>query len=62
MRIVAITVELTAAEALAFAQFLKRVSLIDYKPIAVDQQEASEMLRAGESIQAALRDAGYAPR
>jgi hypothetical protein len=57
-----ITVTLTDAQAWAFAQFLKRVGLIDYKALAVDLEEAYTMLAAGQAIREELARAGYAPR
>ena len=57
-----ITVTLTNAQAWAFAEFLKRVSLADYAALAVDQEEAYRMLSAGEAIRQELANAGYAPR
>ena len=53
---------LTPAEALALAQFLKRVGVDDYRRLAVDRDEAWLMLDAGERVRAALAAAGYAPR
>jgi len=53
---------LNEAQADAFAQFLKRVGLSDYRALAVSEQEAYDMLSAGEQIRQALADAGYAPR
>ena len=57
-----ITVTLTANQAEAFAQFLKRVALSDYAALAQSQQEAYAMLSAGEVIRDELARAGYAPR
>jgi len=54
--------DLTLAEALALAQFLKRVGVDDYRRLAVDRDEAWLMLDAGERVRAALAAAGYAPR
>jgi hypothetical protein len=54
--------DLTPAEALALAQFLKRVGIDDYRRRAVDRDEAWLMLDAGERVRAALAAAGYAPR
>ena len=54
--------DLTPAQALALAQFLKRVGLDDYRRLAVDPDEAWTMLDAGERVRKALADAGYAPR
>ena len=59
---VAITVSMTANQAEAFAQFLKRVSLPNYAALAQGQQEAYAMLSAGEAIREELARAGYAPR
>jgi hypothetical protein len=53
---------LTPAEALALAQFLKRVGVDDYRRLAVDRDEAWLMLDAGERVRTALATAGYAPR
>lgn len=57
-----ITVTMTDTQAWAFAQFLKRVGLIDYKALAVDLEEAYTMLAAGQAIREELARAGYAPR
>jgi hypothetical protein len=62
MKPVTLTAELTGAQAFVFAQFLKRVGLVDYRVLAVDDDEAYTMLEAGEVIRAALREVGYAPR
>lgn len=59
---VTITATLTDAQAWAFAQFLKRVGLADYKGLSVDSDDAYTMLGAGELLRTALADAGYAPR
>ena len=58
---VQITVELTEQEALAYAQFLKRVGFYDYKQNAVDDNETYQMVYAGEKIRAALAEEGYSP-
>jgi hypothetical protein len=50
------------AEAWAFAQFLKRVGLDDYRALAIDADEAEQMRDAGEKLRAALALHGYAPR
>jgi hypothetical protein len=62
MKHVVVKVELTDAQAYALAQFLKRVGLTDYRPLAIDHDEAYTMLAAGEAVRAALREVGYAPR
>jgi hypothetical protein len=60
--LVHITAELPPDQALALAQFLKRVGLDDYRRLAVDADEAWNMLDAGERLRTALAAAGYAPR
>jgi len=49
-------------EAWAFAQFLKRVAMDDYRRLAVDGEEAYAMQGAGEVIRRALAAQGRAPR
>jgi len=55
-------VSLTPAQALAFAQFLKRAGHSNYQECAVDSNEAYQMLYAGEELRKSLAEAGYAPR
>jgi len=62
MNTIDLQVSLTLEQALALAQFLKRVGIDDYRTLAVDQDEAWHMLDAGERVRAALAEAGYAPR
>jgi len=57
-----IIVVLSTQMAWAYAQFLKRVSLDDYRQLAQDLEEAYSMLGAGEAIREELRQVGYAPR
>ena len=57
-----ITVILSTEMAWAYAQFLKRVGLDDYKALAVDLEEAYTMRSAGEAIREELARVGYAPR
>lgn len=59
---ITIEVELSDAQAWAFAEFLKRVGYGDYRPLAVDEREAYEMIYAGEKVRAALAEKGVAPR
>ena len=61
-RTVHLAFDLPPDEALALAQFLKRVGLDDFRQLAVDADEAYAMQAAGERVRAALADAGYAPR
>lgn len=57
-----IQVELSDDQAWAFAEFLKRVGYGDYRPLAVDESEAYDMIYAGGKVRAALAEQGYAPR
>ncbi len=59
---VCFTVELTEDQALAYAQFLKRVGFSDYMGCAADKDEAYRMVSAGDKIRAGLSSAGFAPR
>lgn len=60
--LVHLTVDLQPAQALALAQFLKRVGQDDYSCLAVDVDEAWAMLDAGKRLRTTLATAGYAPR
>lgn len=53
---------MTENQAWQFAQFLKRVGLSDYRKLATSDEEAREMLQAGEFIRSALANGGYFPR
>ena len=57
-----ITVTLTAQQAWAYAQFLKRLGLDNYRALAIDLDEAYKMQAAGDAIREELARAGYAPR
>ena len=57
-----ITVTLTNAQAWAFAEFLKRVGLVEFAALAIDQEEALAMLSAAAAIRLELAQVGYAPR
>ena len=59
---VKITVNLTDEQAGAFAQFLKRVGLTDYRYLSIDESEAYLMISAGEAIREELRQVGFDPR
>jgi hypothetical protein len=54
--------DLPDEEAAALAQFLKRVSLSDFRPLAYDIEEAYAMQAAAERLRTALALAGYLPR
>jgi len=57
-----VQVEWPDGQAWAFAEFLKRAGYSDYRPLAVDEQEARTMQEAGEALRAALAENGIAPR
>jgi hypothetical protein len=57
-----ISVAMTDEEAWAYAQFLKRVGLNDYKTNAQNEAEAYLMLQVGEKVRKALAENGYSPR
>jgi hypothetical protein len=59
---VTITAELTDAEALALAQFHKRLTWSDFRTNAMSEAEAYLMRDASDKIRTALVDQGYAPR
>lgn len=59
---ITLTAALTDAQALALAQFLKRVGLGEFRALATDDDEAYAMLHAGDAIRRALSDIGYVPR
>jgi cytochrome c len=59
---ITIQAQLTDQEAWDLAQFIKRSTFDTYRNCAVDQEEAYRMLSAAARVQAALREAGYAPR
>ncbi|WP_055137525.1 DUF7706 family protein [Pseudomonas corrugata] len=54
--------ELTDAQTLALAQFVKRLTWSDMRGRAVDDDEAYEIRDAVGKLQNALTRAGYAPR
>lgn len=62
MHTIDLDVGLSREQALALAQFLKRVGIDDYRRLAVDQEEAWLMLDACERVRDALREVGIAPR
>jgi hypothetical protein len=54
-----ITFTVTASQAWALAQFVKRAGLSDYRVCAVDELESHLMLEAGEQLRRALAQEGY---
>ena len=59
---VAVTVDLTPAQALALAQMVKRLHWSDARNLAVDDAETEQMVAAVTRLQRALADVGFAPR
>ena len=62
MDTVIIHFELPEDQAMALAQFLKRVGYSAYRECAVDENEAYEMVYAADQLRQALARQGYAPR
>jgi hypothetical protein len=54
--------EVSHREALALAQFLKRVGFREIRVNAQDEDEAYEMRNSLAIVRQALADVGYAPR
>jgi hypothetical protein len=59
---VTITVTLPTDEALALAQFCKRVGWSDCRANAVDSDEAYRMVAALDRVRTGLAAVGYSPR
>lgn len=59
---VAVWMELEPAQALALAQFVKRVRWTEVRQNAVGDEEADLMMDAMREVAKALAEAGYAPR
>lgn len=59
---ITLTAELTDAEALALAQFMKRVGFSEWRQNAVDDDEAYLMRDGCDKIARALAEQGYSPR
>ena len=57
-----LTVKLPFAEAAAFAQFLERVDLDDYRAKCAPHDQAELMQAAGERLREALAAQGCCPR
>ena len=62
MDTITIQLELTDDQALALAQFIKRVGYRAYRECAVDENEAYTMVYAADQLRQALARQGYAPR
>lgn len=59
---VQVALELTEDQALALAQFLKRIGYSDIRTLSVDGSEAHTMRAALYSVQRAVNHAGFDPR
>lgn len=59
---VRVTIDLTPAEALALAQFVKRSLFDTYREFAVDDDEARLMIDAAEKLRHGLAAEGFSPR
>ena len=59
---VEVKLELTDGQALALAQFVKRVGWSEFRNNAVDDDEAYAIRDAVDQVMKALAEAGYAPR
>lgn len=62
MKLNNVTVELTEAQAMALAQFVKRVGWREMRDNAVDDDETYLIREAIYCMQSALRDCGFSPR
>lgn len=62
MTAVTVTTELTESQAMALAQFVKRLSWSEMRACAVDDDETWVIKDAISALQRSLRDAGYSPR
>lgn len=62
MEKVAVQLELSDDQAMALAQFVKRVTWSDFRNCAVDDEEAYLIRAAVDQVARALADKGYAPR
>lgn len=61
-QLVDVQIALKPAQALALAQFVKRVGWSEIRQNAVDDAEADLMVEAINKLMQALAEAGYAPR
>ncbi|BEO88512.1 TPA: DUF7706 family protein [Serratia marcescens] len=60
--IVTATTELTQSQALALAQFVKRLTWSEIQACAVDEDETYEMRDAVNLLQKSLAETGFSPR
>lgn len=62
MPTVTVTTELTDSQAMALAQFVKRLTWSEIRACAVDDDETWVMKDAIQALQKSLTDAGFSPR
>lgn len=62
MPTVTVTTELTDSQAMALAQFVKRLTGSEMRACAVDDDETWVMKDAIQALQKSLADAGFSPR
>ena len=62
MPTVTVTTELTDSQAMALAQFVKRLTWSEMRACAVDDDETWVMKDAIQSLQKSLADVGFSPR
>lgn len=62
MPTVTVTTELTDSQAMALAQFVKRLTWSEMRACAVDDDETWVMKDAIQSLQKSLADAAFSPR
>lgn len=62
MPTVTVTTELTDSQAMAQAQFVKRLTWSEMRACAVDDDETWVMKDAIQTLQKSLADAGFSPR
>ena len=62
MPTVTVTTELTDSQAMALAQFVKRLTWSEMRACAVDDDETWVMKDAIQALQNSLADVGFSPR
>ena len=62
MPTVTVTTELTDSQAMALAQFVKRLTWSEMRACAVDDDETWGMKDAIQALQKSLADVGFSPR
>ncbi len=62
MTTVTVSTELTDSQAMALAQFVKRLTWSEMRTCAIDDDETWVMKDAIQTLQKSLADAGFSPR